>query len=115
MSALPARLIHTLGKLILLLASDHDGEIVAIARAIERSLKANSHDWHDLAASICKPVGQVPNADWRREARFCPDHAALLNEREFDFIVTIARGRRSLSDKQLKWLRYIADRLRVVA
>jgi hypothetical protein len=78
-------------------------------------LKSNGHDLHDLASSLGAPVIQISNADWRRDARFCADHAALLTEREWDFIVTIARGRKSLTDKQLKWLRDVADRLRSAA
>jgi hypothetical protein len=112
MSALPVPLISQLDKLIRHLSSNHDGEVVATVRAIGRVLKSNGRDWHDLAASIWKPAGEIPNADWRREARFCADHGALLNDREWDFIVTIARGRKSLTDKQLYWLRDIADRLR---
>jgi hypothetical protein len=112
---LPATLIPTLGKLIRRLASNHDGEVLAAARAIGRVLKSNGHDWHDLAASLRSPVTQSQNADWRQVARFCADHAALLNERELDFIVTIARGHKSPTDKQLKWLRDIADRIRRVA
>jgi hypothetical protein len=112
---LPATLIPTLGKLIPRLASNHDGEILAAARAIGRALKSSGHDWHDLAASHRASVTQSPNFDWRRAARFCADHAALLNEREWDFIVTIAQGHKSPTEKQLKWLRDIADRLRSAA
>jgi hypothetical protein len=41
-----------IGKLIPLLASDHDGEVLAAARAIGRMLASNGGDWHDLAAAI---------------------------------------------------------------
>ena len=49
----PATIAQTIGKLIPRLASNHDGEVVATARAIERLLKAGGRDWHDLAASVC--------------------------------------------------------------
>jgi hypothetical protein len=58
-------------KLIPMLGSDHDGEVVASAWAIGRSLKSSGRDWHDLAAAAetmakpgarPKPVGQP----WRR-------------------------------------------------
>jgi hypothetical protein len=39
-----------LGKLILMLGSSHDGEVVAAARAINRLLKGQSRDLHTLAA-----------------------------------------------------------------
>jgi hypothetical protein len=84
----------------------------AQARIERLSIPEPNSDWHDLAARLRAPVTQSPNADWRRDARFCFENADLLNEREWDFIVTIARGRKSLTDKQLNWLRDIADRLR---
>ena len=43
------------GKLRILipkLASNFDGEVVATARAIDRTLKGANADWHDLANSI---------------------------------------------------------------
>jgi hypothetical protein len=106
--SVPATIAPTLGKLIPLLASNHDGEVIATARAIDRVLKSSGRDWHDLAATICLPAP----ADWRREARFCAGNAARLSERELDFIVTLARYRGIPSPKQQQWLRDIADRLR---
>jgi hypothetical protein len=53
-SALPpviARLIPRLG-------SPFDGEIIATARAIERTLKSEKLDWHDLARAAA--VGTLP-------------------------------------------------------
>lgn len=106
-----AMLTPRLRKIIPLLASNHDGEVIAAVRALDRLLKSNGHNWHDLAASVCLPV-PGPNADWRREARFCAGHAKRLTERELEFIATLARYRGSPTNKQLKWLGGIADRLR---
>jgi hypothetical protein len=45
-------------KLLPLLASEHDGEVVAAARAIGRTLAAAGLDWHALANAIqTLPVG----------------------------------------------------------
>jgi hypothetical protein len=49
-------------KLIPRLASNHDG--VATARAIERTLKSQKLDWHDLAAAVIAPPTQW---DYERE------------------------------------------------
>jgi hypothetical protein len=106
--SVPATIAPTLGKLIPLLASNHDGEVVATARAIDRVLKSSGRDWHDLAATICLPPAP---ADWRTEARFCASNARRLTEREIDFIATLARYRGSPTDKQLKWLHDIVSRL----
>ena len=111
-SALPAPLIPQLDKLIRHLSSNHDGEVVATVRAIGRVLKSGGCDWHDLAARFRTPVTQIPHADWRLDVRFCFENADLLNERELDFITNIARGGRKPTDKQMKWLCAIADRLR---
>jgi hypothetical protein len=115
--SVPATIAPTLGKLIPLLASNHDGEVVATARAIDRVLKSGGRDWHDLAALICLPMSELRhrNADWRRDARFCAGHAKRLTERELDFIGTLARYRENPTDKQLKWLHSITERLRGAA
>jgi hypothetical protein len=34
------------------LGSPHDGEVVASARAIERTLRATGRDWHDLVRAV---------------------------------------------------------------
>lgn len=44
--------VESLRKLVPLLASDHDGEVVNAARAIGRALKAAKCDWHDLTRSM---------------------------------------------------------------
>ena len=63
MSATPARPLppavrDKLGKLLPMLSSDHDGERVGAVAAIERVLKSNNCDWHDLAASIGSPAAR---------------------------------------------------------
>jgi hypothetical protein len=86
-----------LSKLIPRLASDHDGEVVATARAIERVLKASGHDWHDLAAMVAPPLAPVeaPPSDWREVARFCAGRSAELRPRELDLIASLAPARRT--------------------
>lgn len=41
--------VEELAKLVPLLGSSSDGEVLAAVRAIERKLKRDGHDWHDLA------------------------------------------------------------------
>ena len=53
---LPPAVRDKLGKLLPMLSSDHDGERVGAVAAIERVLKSNNCDWHDLAASIGAPA-----------------------------------------------------------
>jgi hypothetical protein len=54
MSALPAVAIK-IGKLIPMLSSPSDGEVVNTARAIERTLKGAGLNWHDLAKAFTAP------------------------------------------------------------
>ena len=52
---LPPAVRDKLGRLLPMLSSNHDGERVGAVAAIERVLKRNNCDWHDLAASIAAP------------------------------------------------------------
>jgi hypothetical protein len=115
MSALPTTLIPTLSKLIPRLASNHDGEVVATVRAIERVLKSADRDLHDLAACLGAPAAPMLDADWRQNVRFCFENADRLSERELDFITNIARRPGQPTFKQLGWLHMIVDRLREAA
>ena len=44
-----------LGKLLPLLQSNHDGEVVAAARAISRVLQRAGQGWHDLTNALLQP------------------------------------------------------------
>ena len=103
----PATIAPTLGKLIPRLASEHDGEVVATARAIERVLKANGRDWHDLAAIIVQPAlppapirsWRSADSDWQRMANFCWVRRFCLSPRDQDFVRSM-RSWRDPSEKQ---------------
>jgi len=104
-----------LSKLIPRLASNHDGEIVAAARAIGRTLASHRLDWHDLAQAISLPAPAVrpcDDADWRDLLAFCASRMNLLNGREREFLRSIARWRGDLTERQRKWLEAIAEKLR---
>jgi hypothetical protein len=49
---LPPAVRDKLGRLLPMLSSNHDGERVGAVSAIERVLKSNNCDWHDLAAML---------------------------------------------------------------
>jgi hypothetical protein len=102
-----------ISKLIPRLASEHDGEVVATVRAIERTLKAVGHDWHDLVLALQFQPAEN-RGDWRALARFCAGNQLLLSPREIEFIAGISRLHR-ISEKQQRWLRDIAARLRAAA
>lgn len=53
-----APIVEKLGKLFPRLASEHDGEVVATARAIQRVLERNGGSLHDLAGAL-RPVSEI--------------------------------------------------------
>ena len=112
-SALTA-VASTLDKLIRRLGSSHDGERLATVHAIERVLKTAGRNWHDLAEAIIAPPltpGEPGGGDWKTLVRFCAARTRFLNNRERDFVDTLAHYYSEPSAKQLKWLRALAARL----
>jgi hypothetical protein len=110
-----APIASQLSKLVLMLSSNHEGEIVATARAIDRVLRSNRLDWHDLAEAICLPAPAArpcDDADWRDLLAFCASRMSCLNSREREFLRSIAQWRGNLTERQRNWLETIADKLR---
>jgi hypothetical protein len=62
MSNMPAPIVNKLTSLIRMLSSDHDGEVIAAARAITRTLKSADLDIHALAERI----GGISEAGMKR-------------------------------------------------
>lgn len=87
-----------LSRLIPLLASDQDGEVVATARAIGRILTGKGLDWHALSQALSEikrlsfqvsPPRTKPSP--REMAAWCRDHGSgCLSPREREFIRSIA-------------------------
>jgi hypothetical protein len=103
------------------LGSEFDGEVVATARAIERTLCGAGLDWFDVADALV-PKQTLPLAlagrGWSEKAGFCQHHGNLrLNDAERIFVADMAnmasgRFRRQPSKKQLAWIDSIYARLR---
>jgi hypothetical protein len=127
-------------KLLPLLASDHDGEVVATARAVVRALRSAGHDLHDLVATLHRPNASGvftppdratrkrkprPDIDWSDQ----PVHAEVLRdgprllEWALDgmaekFVIGMIEGAMAtgpsfrMSKKQLAWFRrLVAEKL----
>jgi hypothetical protein len=62
-----------LGQLIPRLRSPFDGEVVATVRAIERTLKAQKLDWHDVASAVAQAA---PPTQWDYEPQRTESAAA---------------------------------------
>ena len=71
MSAVLAPVAPRLCKLLALLSSEHDGEIVAAARAIGRMLGNAGLSWHDLANVLTGSAerGKATSVSWSRMPR----------------------------------------------
>lgn len=55
MTTLSPSVVTKISKLVPRLASNHDGEVVATARAITRTLRSAGNDLHDVVAMLSTP------------------------------------------------------------
>jgi hypothetical protein len=110
----PAEL-HKLAAILARLASDHDGEVLAAARAAVRLVATYDLTWTELLHSEAPvPVAAAAPAGpryWRHTAEECLfDHEQALNDWQTSFLQDILRRGRALSPKQEAALRRIAGR-----
>jgi hypothetical protein len=61
-----APIADKLGKLIRMLSSDRDGEVIAAARALQRTLLSAGTDLHALAGAIEQANGSLSETDVKR-------------------------------------------------
>jgi hypothetical protein len=113
-----------LKKLLLMLSSERDGEVVNAARLIGSTLQNAGRDWHDLAGVLTDPTApprpkrepprddrDPDSADWREQRDFCLEHRRLLRGRELEFVTDLGHWHGSLTAKQASWLSDIFRRL----
>jgi hypothetical protein len=91
-----------LGKMLLMLSSNHDGDVVATVRAIERVLKSAGSDWHDLVASMLAPAAHPEVHD--DVVQWCLNRHFFLSPRDREFLEGVAEQRMPPSPKQEKWI-----------
>jgi hypothetical protein len=133
-------LAELLGKLVPRLASSHDGEVVATARAIGRVLEAEKLDLHDLAVIIetgfrssskaipapaatprrsrpkpsAQPPSRTPQTVWSQAAsEILFIGLRALTPKENEFLTSLMHMDRRPSPKQLAWLLKLAGRFGV--
>ena len=115
MMALPVEAGGRLRKCILLLSSDHDGEVLAAARGIGRTLTSLGMGWHDLADAVAGPALPAPD---NVERLLSSLDAVATRPADRQWIARLTRyyarhGR--LSDKQMAVLSDISGRCRRAA
>ena len=112
-----------MAKLIRLLASDVDGEVLAAVRALGRTLKAGGCDIHDLAGLVEAPEAgfydQFDDDDDETEWRFmldtCTAHVERFTSKEQQLFQTLQHWRGTPTERQLSWLRALFERVRRAA
>ena len=125
---------HALAKLIRLLASDVDGEALAAVRALDRTLRADGCDFHDLAGLVEAPLS-APSAHpgtnfhtqfndddddddetaWQFMLDVCVEHVDRFTSRERQLFQTLQHWRGTPTERQLIWLRALFERVRRAA
>jgi hypothetical protein len=107
-----------LAKMLLMLSSDCDHEVVAAARAIDKALQNAGFDWHDLAAAVHRmPIPSDAGAEWYRQRdersniSWCLNRCFLLSVQDREFLETVSEQRKPLSPKQQQWLSDIRKKL----
>lgn len=95
-----------LARILGLLGSTHDGEVIAAARAAERiRIEANT-TWNEVLAPL--PTSNNRGSDDDDLIWSCLAHCDLLTDWEQNFLWSIRRQRYPMSGKQLEVLRRIA-------
>ncbi len=101
-----APIANRLGKLVPLLSSNLDGEVVAAARAIGRALVSVGADWHDLTEALTKPSPSHPGGAGRDQPQAMAAWLATcrdLTDWEANFVASLSRrlrAGRSLTPRQ---------------
>lgn len=107
---LPAPAAQRFAKIVGMIGSDNDGEVVNAARAATRLLLDNGMTWQDAVTPpivAARPLPVAPMTSFTRKVLTCRDHPHLFNGKERDFLrdmdnLTARAGQPS--DKQGKWL-----------
>jgi hypothetical protein len=111
-----ADLTPKLAKLIPRLGSNHDGEVVATAEAIIRTLAAAGLDLHDLARALAGDEPDAHEIDAREMLAHLREYSAYIpTEWEEGFLAGCTRRLRScgkLTPKQFAMLRKIYSKAR---
>jgi hypothetical protein len=108
---LPAAVREKLGKLLPMLSSNHNGERVGAVAAIERVLKSNGFDWHDLTGLITSPPAAAPSPPPRhRPADPEDDLGVSMLDHELVSLVEALRAARRFTARSEEFLDSMLER-----
>ena len=71
-------------KIIPLLASDKDGEVLAAVHALNRALAESKYDWHDVVRAITNDLKQPKSNQTKETVRKPPEWRLRVDELLFD-------------------------------
>ena len=99
-----------LGKMLALLDSDKEGEVLAAARAAVRPVRQRGISWHQVVEppAVQKTLPEI--GTWRQTVARCLEHPGALRRWEIGFLRDLPSFHR-LSTKQRYCLKEIADRV----
>ena len=105
-----------LAKLLGMLGSAHDGEVVAAARRADAMVRASGLTWRAIVvANDAQPQLDPAGFGVANEIRFCLLHRHQLTEWEKTFLGSIREKGTPLSARQRNCLARIVDKLRMRA
>jgi hypothetical protein len=121
MSTAPAKDVERLARTLGMLGSDHDGELIAAARAANRQIKALGLDWREVVARAFRPAptGRHPTSaaappgpkGAHDQIAECLAWPGLLSAWETGFLTSLRVQRTPLSPKQAAKLAEVVERL----
>jgi hypothetical protein len=122
MSALDHHYAERLVRLLGMLGSEHDGEVVNAGRMADRLVRQHGLTWPDIITPTplvtFTPLSRQPASalEWRQLAGWIKrNFSSELNAREHQFVTHMTTWRAMPSPKQQEWLSAIAERFVEVA
>lgn len=96
-----------LAKVLALLGSHHDGEVISAARIANEIVRVAGTTWHKVLA----PPPTLPEPKYEIACKFCLTWPEAINDWERRFLSSILVRRHPLSEKQSKVLARIVERV----
>jgi hypothetical protein len=107
---LPTAVREKLGKLLPMLSSNQDGERVGAVAAIERVLRSNGFDWHDLTGLITAPPTAAPPPRQTRPTSTDDDVGMSMLDHEVVSLVEALRAARRFTARSEEFLDSMLER-----
>jgi hypothetical protein len=100
-----------LAKVLGLLGSAHDGEVLAAGRHTDAIVRHAGVTWHDVLVDAWPQISTA-GLGTVDDIAFCLQRRPDLNDREAGFVASVREQRSPLSTRQRNALNGIVDRLR---